>query len=1201
MVRPLEIPVVLNHDHRQDKVDGMVDSGALTNFVAQAVIVKYHLEPFVRKINPASVRPAFSASITSEEMLCVPAVAYADKPIKFEFRACVVKGLHRDCYLGTPFITRYQKMFTFPEYPEVSGEADTAFDTVESGPALGVPEKAVDAAGTVSKPVPDISVVDAVHFKRQMKNCPIGVLLVTVPDEKNTVPLNTVKIEIPVDHAAESTQNIWKEFADVVTDDPPVEMPPHREIEHQIQLKEDSKPVWRHQYRLSFEEKKELQKQVAELIEQGFIRPSTSPYNAPVLFVKKKDGSLRLCVDYRLLNDETVKDRFPLPLIDEIFDTVGSAKIFSKLDLMSGFYQIRVAGEDIPKTAFSTASGHYEWTVMPFGLTNAPATFQRFMNQILQPYLGKFALVYIDDIIIYSNTIEEHREHIKEVLSLLRENHMRAKKKKCVFFCKQIKFLGSVIGNGGVYPDPEKIAAIRDWPPLHTPHDAMRFLGLAGYYRRFVKDYAKIASPLDEFSSKKKPWSDAQEKSFVDLKKALMKAPLLVAPIFEEGYKFVVTTDASNEALGFVLEQLDPQGKLRGVVSYGSKKLANAELRYPIREKEFYAIVTALHKFRSYLLYRPFIIKSDHNSLIYLKRQKQVNTGRLVRWLDFLSQYGFDIVYIPGPTNKVADALSRPPDDSPDDLEDETEIEALTTTRLQPDASKIQQLIDGHKSDQEFSLVYQTLKNKEPIPKKIANHIKHFSIGSDGLLYYTPLIGKEATRVCVPDADQVRKKIISQGHDLPTSGHFGWFKTLELLTRNFYWNNMSKDIKNYVSTCEACLRSKPMNIAEQGLFKPLPVPEGRWTHVTMDFVGALPKTVSGHDTVMVIVDRFSKRAHFIPTVKALTAEGAAKLYMDHIFRLHGVPYAITSDKDIRFVNAFWQTIHDALGTSLFFSTTNHPQTDGQSERTIRTLVQLLRSFCGKDILHWDEFLFAAEFAYNSTKQGSIDDIPFKVDLGYIPDSPSWMGGAAYTNFHPRAASIMEHTKALMLQTKITQDQLVHAQHMQEVQENRHRSPHTYGVGQYVLIHRDALKYLASNAYCKIEPAYLGPFRLVKKSNDNAFEVDLPSTIKRDRVLNVRWFKPFEMRSEAYPKKPPRTHLEILSRISELTGVAGYDPKKQQLFVHWQDCDPRLSSIISYNEFDRAPRYLRASLIAEARGSTTRPQSSRTNSLLSGGV
>ena len=1166
----------------------MIDSGALANFISQAVVDKYHLESCVKKMRPVSVRPAFNASIVSEKMLCVPAVAYADKPIQFELKACVVEGLHHDCYLGTPFISCYQKLFTFPEAPIVSEKAAPALDTVESSSTEVVSDKAITALDTVTSPVPEVSVIDAVHFKRLMKNCPVGAVQITIPDMKKPMLFNTVEIDIPIERSDEATQRVLNEFSDVVTNDPPTDMPPHRDIEHHIDMKEGSKPQWRRQYRLSFEEKKELQKQIAELIEQGFIRPSASPYNAPVLFVKKKDESLRMCIDYRLLNDETVKDRFPLPLIDEIFDTVGSAKVFSKLDLMSGFYQIRVAEEDIPKTAFSTSNGHYEWTVMPFGLTNAPATFQRFMNHILQPCLGKFALVYIDDIIIYSNTVEEHVEHLKQVLSLLRKYQLRAKKKKCVFFCKQIKFLGSVIGNGGVFPDPDKISAIKNWPKLRTPHDAMRFLGLAGYYRRFVKHYASIASPLHEFASKKQPWSKPQEQAFVALKKALMEAPTLVAPVFEEGYKFVVTTDASEEALGFVLEQFDPNGKLRGVISYGSKKLAHAELRYPTREKEFFAIITALHKFRSYLLYRPFVIRSDHNSLIYLKRQKQVNTGRLARWIDFLSQYSFDVVYIPGPSNKVADALSRPPDD-------ELEVTTLTTTQLQVDASKIQQLIDGYETDDEFGLVFKTLKDHAPVPKEIANHIKYFTLGSDGLLYYTPLIGEEATRLCVPSVSNLRSDIIRQCHDLPTSGHFGWLKTLELLMRNFYWNHISKDVQKYVSSCDVCQRSKPMNVAVQGLFKPLPIPRGRWTDITMDFVGALPKTVSGHDTVMVVVDRLSKRAHFIPTVKTLTAEGAAKLYMDNIFRLHGVPQNITSDKDVRFVNAFWQTIHDTLGTNLFFSTTNHPQTDGQSERTIRTLVQLLRSFCKTDILHWDEFLFAAEFSYNSTKQDSIHDIPFRIDLGYIPDSPSWMGGSALKNFHPRAATIMAHTKALILQTKITQDHLVHAQHVQEVQENRHRSPHTYAVGQYVLIHRDALKYLASNAYCKIEPAYLGPFRLVKKANDNAFEVDLPSTFKRDRVLNVRWFKPYNLRSEAFPKQPPRTHLEIISRISELTGVAGYDPKKQQLFVHWQDCDPRLSSIISYKEFDRAPRYLKASLIAESRGSATRPKSSRSSS------
>lgn len=1143
---------------------------------------KNNLWKFAKKVTRQAIT-ASGHALRIVGVLSIKSRIELNETLNINYVAYIVSGINKNCYLGLPFIKKYKHLIPFEtakvatnkveEMKEVA-PIDNIKDNKESIQEVNV--KLTDSKG---KEIPKSQIIDSVHFLRLLKNNAGGIMLVQSLDtEESTnkeIQIESVDIEIPLKGTEKIKDNILQEFKETVTNEAPKVLPPMRKIDHRIILVEENKPIFRQQYRLSFEERKELDQQVQELLAKGFIKPSNSPFNAPVLFVKKKDGTLRLCTDFRLLNNETIKDRFPLPRIDEILDTVSNAKIFSKLDLLSGYFQVRIKEEDIAKTAFSTPTGHYEWVVMPFGLSNAPSTFQRFMNQVLQPYLNKFVMVYLDDIVIYSNSVKEHQEHVKKVLQLLKENQLVAKLKKCAFFYEQISFLGFVIGNGKVKTDPGKIEKVKDWPTPKTIKECQSFLGLTGFYRRFIKDYSKVALPLTEFNCKKTEWGDKQDEAFQLLKEKLISAPVLQAPIFEDGYSFRLITDASDTCLGYVLEQLDPDGKLIGVVQYGSSKLHGAELNYPVREKEFLAVITALKKFRSYLLYRKFLICTDHHSLVYLKQQKQVNSGRLARWLDFLSQYEFDIQYIKGETNSAADALSRYPDASIESFD--IFIEDTTVTQVVVNEELKQKLIDGYQGDDEFGEIYEVLSKSLPIPLEIKNHIKHFQI-IDGLLYYKATQDEEFIRVCVPNVGYLKKDLIHQCHDSLTGGHFGAFKTYELLSRSFYWNKMIKTVRRYVNTCDSCQRNKPTNKAVQGLFRPLPIPSGRWTDVTLDFVGALPKTRTGYDTVMVVVDRLSKRAHFIPTKKTLSAEGAAMLFLDNIFKLHGVPKRLVSDKDVRFTAKFWRTIHAKLGTSILFSTTNHPQTDGQSERTIRTLTEYLRHYCNRDMMDWDKLLFAAEFSYNSTYQEGIKNCPFYVDLGYVPDGPSFLSSMPIRRYHSRAEDLANELKAIL---HSTQDQLVITQRDTEKQVNKHRTETNYNVGDLVLVHKDALVYQSSSTYNKLQPAYLGPYKLVKKLNDNAFEVDIPTHIKKHRTINVRWFKLYHPRDESYPKLPPNTHLEIMSRLSEITSIAGFDWDKRLVTVFWRDCPPGLSSTITYEEFDKIPLRLREALINQA--------------------
>lgn len=1189
-----DLPILEINNELTGTIEALVDSGASRNFVSQAFINQHHLNKEVQ-INkkPVSVTAANGDTIRNIGLITLDfSFDLNDSTDTIQqLTFYVLDQLAHDLILGIPFITDYGNQIDWANLHESSEHTIEAPEIIEGTPndadkesddtfmdaheELHTEDLLKDELTTQElnhNPQLGINLTTAREVRRQINNKNNYAALLYVQSlETTSEAINTS--EEPMEGTEFLRKKIEQEFADVVTNESPRELPPKRNLTHRIILIEPLKHNYRRQYKLSYEEKKELNSQVEELLAQGFIKPSTSPFNSPVLFVKKKDGTLRMCVDYRLLNNNTVKDKFPLPRIEELTTCFGNATVFSKLDLMSGYFQVRVDEEDMEKTAFSTDHGHYEWVVMPFGLTNAPSTFQRMMNQVLAPFINKFVQVYLDDIIIYSSSVEEHYHHLRKILQLLRENHLIAKKKKCSFYFKSLQFLGHIIAKEGIQTDPAKISKIRDWPTPTTIKEAQSFLGLSGYYRRFIKDYSKIAAPIMDYITKKKEWGSDQEQAFAQLKQKLTRAPILIHPIWDPGYTFVVHTDACGSALGYVLEQLDPNGKIRGVIAYGSKKLIGSQLNYSIYDREFLAVVEALRTWRYYLLNRHFLLKTDHHSLIYLKNQNLIDSTRVARWLDYLAQYDFSIEYVKGPVNSVADALSRYPYASAVNC---LSIHAMQSA-LAPNERLKAEIIESYSQDVHFGQLYDILKNSKEIPKTIHHYIKHFRL-QDGLLYYSTIIGDDYNRIVVPPHSDVIRKLMRTAHEIPAAGHFGFLKTYERLNKLFYWPHMLKSIKKYCQRCLTCQKNKPETTGQKGLFAPLPIPEGRWTDITLDFVTGIPKSKHGFDMILVVIDRFTKMAHFIPTVKELTAEGCARLMVDYCFKYHGTPKRMVSDKDIRFVNKFWETIHKLFGTTVLYSTTNHPETDGQTERTNRILNQLLRVYTDNDIYGWDDWLSVVEFAYNSAHQVSIGMSPFELCLGYLPDSPTFLNNTIdYNRYSNKAEEFATRMKLIMQQVK---DNLVLAQRDQELHHNRSRSPDTFDEGDWILLHKDA--YGIDPLYNKIQPVYYGPYQLIKKISDNAFEVDLPRTNKKDRVINVKWFRRFLQDPHSFWKVPPRNLLEAEQRLTEIIAIAGIDAQTDSLDVYWRDCDPCHSSKIPFSLFLKLPEDLQATLWQNAR-------------------
>ncbi len=393
---------------------------------------------------------------------------------------------------------------------------------------------------------------------------------------------------------SDNAKAIISEFKDVFPEDLPSGLPPKRDIDHRIDLVPGQAPPSRPTYRMSQPEMDELKKQLTELMDKGYVQESKSPYGAPVLFVKKKDGTMRMCVDYRALNKITIKNKYPLPRIDELLDRLLGARYFSKIDLRSGYWQVRIADQDVHKTAFRTRYGHYEFLVMPFGLTNAPATFMHLMQQTLRRFLDDFVIVFIDDILIYSKTLEDHTKHLRQVLQVLQQKQLYAKLSKCDFFKHEIGFLGHVINEHGIKMESSKVNAVTNWPIPTNVHELRSFLGLAGYYRRFVKDFSRIASALTALLHKnqKYEWGADQDNAFTALKQAVSSAPILIIP--DPQLPYTVVTDASGYAIGAALCQ--DHGNGLQPCAFLSRKMNDAERNYPVHEQELLAIVHALRE-----------------------------------------------------------------------------------------------------------------------------------------------------------------------------------------------------------------------------------------------------------------------------------------------------------------------------------------------------------------------------------------------------------------------------------------------------------------------------------------------------------------------------------------------------------------------------------------------------------------------------
>lgn len=841
-------------------------------------------------------------------------------------------------------------------------------------------------------------------------------------------------------------------------------------IEHEIPLIQNSPPVNVRAYRIPHHQKDEVDRQVNKLLIDEIIRPSSSPFNAPIILVPKKlDNSgikkWRMAVDLRKLNDVTIGDSYPLPNITEILDQLGNSRYYTALDLASGYHQIPVKEEDRHKTAFSTSNGHFEFNRMPFGAKGAPAVFQRLMNTVLAGLIKNTCMVYLDDVIIYSETLQEHRDKLKLVFDRLRQHNLQLQPDKCNFLMREIKYLGHVINGQGVAPDPEKTRAISKYPVPQTPKQVKSFLGLIGYYRKFISHFAQTAKPLNNLLRRNVNfiWEEEQEQAFQSLKNALTTEPILCYPDFKK--EFILTTDASKIALGAILSQGEIGRDLP--IAYASRTLNKAESNYSTTEQELLAIVWATKHFRPYLYGRKFKIVTDHKPLKWLFSIKDPGS-RLMRWRLKLEEYEYEIVYKAGKTNVNADALSR------------VEI-------------KVTQVNDKKEVFTENLTEEKQEENQSTIEDK--NNIK-LKIYKDKVGNYRHWITNKR--------DQLQ--LLKEYHDNPLGGHQGQHRTLAALRLKYYWPKMKEDLINYIKTCVSCNQRKTTHVEN----KPVPLqisntPHRPFEHVALDIVGPLPLTIKGNKYLLTFQDVFTKYPEAFP-IPEQSVNTVARTFVSKIICRHGCPDSLTTDLGTNFTSNLFTEVCKLLNINKIHTTAYHPEANGVVERSHQTMMNYLSHYINKDQTDWDEWIDYALMAYRTT--------PHSV-TGYSP----------YYLTHGREARLPTEIITGEISTDLSEEDYIQGivtnlhKAYQEARSNILRNKETskryydlgsqnkvFAPGDLVLMYDPTVKRGRSK---KLKKPWLGPYKILEKLSDVNYKIKKG---RKEYITHANRIKHFRLRA-----------------------------------------------------------------------------------------
>ena len=902
------------------------------------------------------------------------------------------------------------------------------------------------------------------------------------------------------------------------------------------------RPIHTAPYRKSNKDQELLGIETQKLMKNDIIEHSTSPWSSPVVLVKKKDGTTRFCVDYRRLNQITTKDAFPLPRIDDIYDQLTNATYFAKFDFKAGYFQVPLDKADRPKTAFSTRDGHFQFKVLPQGLTNGPPTFQRIVNQILGPSRWKHVLAYIDDIIIYSKNFNDHLQHVEEVCSLLKNANFKLNVEKCEVARTEILFLGHLIKEGTIKPDPDNIRGLTETREPTTAEEAFRFVKAAEYYRKFIPKFSFIAAPLHKYS----PTSSTQEKNtkkskfelteearvaFHQLKNILTNDLILDLP--DESLPIKLQTDASVDGIGAVLLQITSNGDRP--LAYMSKKLTKPQTKWPTIEQECYAIVEAVRKWDKYLRGQEFTLETDHEPLVNFANKEQLNK-RCERWRLKLAEYRFKVKHIQGKKNNMADYLSRAPVEEAEEEIDErinyaskstqtstwpttTTNKSTTpkiTTAITRAQAKLQQqqatakqttttindevnelipegkgVIDkpvtslpGDNPNRIIPFDMEDLKKLQEEAETVQNMKKNIRqhkqyVVEDGIL----LRKQQSPLPSVPfvPVGRIRADILKIYHDTPGNGaHFGRDKTTRKIQERYYWPTMIADIKNHLNSCLPCAQNNHRRQKLPGKLKPIPPPEGIWKLLSMDFHGPItPISGRGNKYIIALTDILSK---FVITkaVRDCTATTAANFLINEVILKYGTPTCVLTDNGTHFTAQLMNNLFQRLGITHLYSTAYHPQTNGQIERFNATMDGKIAALCNERRSNWDEMLQFVTFNYNTSVHRTTKYTPFEMMHGRRATLPFDQQHAviSLTQDPEYSRKIKDYLERL---AKEARENILKNQRQYKTRYDLHRRDLSLKINDLVLVK-------TPNARNKFDIRYEGPFKISKQLGSKTFIV-----------------------------------------------------------------------------------------------------------------
>ena len=839
-------------------------------------------------------------------------------------------------------------------------------------------------------------------------------------------------------------------------------------FEHEIDTGTHA-PVNIPQYRLPHKTKEIIEEQVQQMLRMGVIKPCESPWNSPVILVKKPNGKHRFVVDLRGVNKVTTKCTTLMPRIDEILESLGSASHFTCLDTRSGFWQIPIREADRIKTSFTTPSGTYSFQRTPFGLFGSPNTFCKTMSCLFASVIGKFAHIYLDDLIIYSSDFQQHLSHVREIFDIYRKSGVKLSFEKCHWAKRSLKYLGHIISSEGISTNPEKVQAIRQYAQPTTSHQVRQFMGLAGYYRKFVPFFSELATPLTDLTRKnvKFKWTDLVDRSFNALKDALCNAPVLIYPDFTKSFN--LHTDASGTAIGSALTQLNEEG-LDMPIAYFSRKLSVAEKNYTVTELEALAIVESIKHFRYYLFGRHFTVFTDHAALQYLFKFKS-NVPRIARWALLLTEYDWDIRYKTGKSHVIPDALSR-------------SINAVTAARAHAKTPVV--FSDAFSSKN----VYQAQPH-DPSVAYMRDYYHGQNCGKNSFLSKKELVlrdnclGKnEKTRngmtfrVIVPE--ELKLLALELAHSSHINCHAGVWKTLKKAESMFIWENMKRDVEHYVKKCLTCLTKSPYGRVKAPV-QPFADIHRPMEWVSVDLVGPFVESDSGNKYLLTCICHFSRYLHAIP-LPDIRKETVLDAFVKYI-NTFGIPNHITTDRGTQFTSHIFRDVCEDLRVKLHYTTSFHPASNGKIERSHRTFKDALFALIQGKFKSWDSKVPFATFAVNCSFHKSIQDIPYFVFFGRdanlpISDIVNNSGEESTKPENYRTEIIPRMKKAFKRVydcTKAAQERAI-----------KYTKPvgKLFRVGEIVLL-RNMYKV---GTMSKFLPRWVGPFRIVEKIGEVNYRI-----------------------------------------------------------------------------------------------------------------